>query len=304
MNKSIITFILALSLLMAACSSDDKRPVPEPKTKNQYPSLWDSFDATLQAAIERRFRKEASPDFWKIVDARKVGIVVVDITDEERPKVAGYNPDVMLYAASLPKIAIALGAFVKIEEGQMQLDQQTKALLVSMIRKSSNKAASDILQKVGIEDLAEILQSDRYKLYDPQHNGGLWVGRDYGGGPVWKRDPLHNISHGATAMQAARFYYLAVTGRLVKAEYRSDLRDVFSDPGIKHKFVKGLKLANPDAEIYRKSGTWKDFHADSGVVVAEKYRYILVAIAEHPRAGKGLVRLIKVVDEVISSFHR
>lgn len=218
---------MAMSLLISACTSDDSNPGRDGAEKTGYPALWDSFDTKLQSRIEERFRKEASPDFWKIVAA----------------------------------------------------------------------------EKVGIENLADILQSDRYRLYDPQHNGGLWVGRDYSGGPVWKRDPLHNISHGATAMQAARFYYLAVTGRLVKEEYRSDLREVFSDPGIKHKFVKGLMLTNPDAEIYRKSGTWKDFHADSGIVVTDNYRYILVALAEHPNAGEGLVKLVKVVDEIIASLH-
>ena len=95
------------------------------------------------------------------------------------------------------------------------------------------------------------MQSEKYRLYDPKHNGGLWIGRDYSGGPVWKRDPLYNISHGAAAMQAARFYYLAVTGRLVAEQYFADFAEIMSNPGIRHKFVKGIKKSNPDAEIYR-----------------------------------------------------
>lgn len=303
MIRNSMVSLTALSLLIMVWACSDKTPAPSETPQAGYPSLWESFDPKLQAAIETRFRQEARPQFWQLVKAKKAGIVVVDITDDKQPKVAGYNPDVMLYAASLPKIAIALGAFVKIEQGRMALDQETKNLLTSMIRKSSNKAATAVLAKVGIEDLADILQSDRYRLYDPQHNGGLWVGRDYSGGPVWKTDPLHGISHGATAMQTARFYYLAVTGRLVKEEYRAELREVFSDPAIAHKFVKGLKLANPDAEVYRKSGTWKSFHADSGVVVTDKYRYILVALAEHPDAGEGMVNLVQIVDDVVGGFH-
>lgn len=295
--------MLALILIVAACNSNDSSHAASKEATKQYPSLWESFDPKFQSTVEKRFRREASKAFWRMVAAKKVGIVVVDITDEHHPKVAGYNPDVMLYAASLPKIAIALGAFVKFEQGQMQLDEPTKSLLVSMIRKSSNQAATAVLEKVGIEALADILQSDRYRLYDPQHNGGLWIGRNYSGGPIWKRDPLHNISHGATAMQAARFYYLAATGRLVAEQYRADFREIFSDPGINHKFVKGLKQVNPDAEIYRKSGTWKDFHADSGIVVTENYRYILVALAEHPRARQGMVKLVGVVDDIIGQMH-
>jgi len=42
-----------------------------------------------------------------------------------------------------------------------------------MVRKSSNLAASSILSRVGIEDLAAILQSEHLRRYDPKHNGGL-----------------------------------------------------------------------------------------------------------------------------------
>ncbi len=42
---------------------------------------------------------------------RQMGAVVADITDLENPQVAWYKPDVMYYAASLPKIAIVVGVF-------------------------------------------------------------------------------------------------------------------------------------------------------------------------------------------------
>lgn len=154
--------------------------------------------------------------------------------------------------------------------------------------------------------MAEILQSEKYRLYDPKHNGGLWISRDYSGGPVWKRDPLHNISHGATAMQAARFYYLAVTGRLVAEQYFADFAEIMSNPGIRHKFVKGIKKSNPDAEIYRKSDTWKEFHADSGVIVDKEngYQYIIVALVEHSKGADGLARFAAVVDETMDSMYK
>ena len=79
-----------------------------------------------------------------------------------------------------------------------------------------------------------------------------------------------------------------MTGRLISERYFSDFAEIMSDPGIQHKFVKGLKKANPDAEIYRKSGTWKDFHADSGVIVDKRagYQYIIGALMEHPKGAK------------------
>lgn len=279
---------------------------PEKAQAPTYPSLWESFDPDFNRALETALKKEFQGEYRQAVEDKKAAFVVVDITDVQHPKVAGVNQDVMLYAASMPKIAILLGAFVKIESGEMSLDDQTRDELTQMIRKSSNEAATAVLKRVGIENLADILQSEKYRLYDPRHNGGLWVGRDYSGGPVWKRDPLHNISHGATAMQVARFYYLAVTGRLVSEQYFDDFAGIMSNPGIQHKFVKGIKESNPDAKIYRKSGTWKKFHADSGVIVDEEggYRYIIVALVEHPKGADGLARFAAVVDETLDSLHK
>jgi len=271
--------------------------------ENEYPSLWESFDPGLEKALELALKQEFKEEFWKAVRNKKASIVVVDVTDPGRPKVAGYNPDEMMYAASMPKIAILLGVFSLVERGELEMTPELKESLTRMIRKSSNVEATANLERVGFENLAEVLQSDRYKLYDRNHNGGLWVGRDYSGGPVWKRDPLHHISHGATAMQVARWYYLAVTRRLVADEYFEDLKDIMSMPGIQHKFVEGLKEVNPDARIFRKSGTWREFHADSGVVVddANGHAYIIVAIAEHPYGAEGLIRLAQAVDSAIKN---
>jgi beta-lactamase class A len=285
----ILSGCIALSLL-GSCIK-----VPE----IDYPSLRDSIDPDFQAVFEKTLGKQFGQDIWDLAKAKKVSIVLADITDPHKPQVAEVNGDVMLYAASLPKIAIVLGVFEEMERGKMKMDDETKKLLIATVRKSSNKAATELLKRVGIENLAEILQSDRYRLYDPNYGGGLWVGRDYGGGPVWKRDPINNISHGASAMQTARYYYMAATGRLVAAEYQKDLVEVFSKPAVSHKFVKGLKAAAPEAEIYRKSGTWKDFHADSGVITQKDREYIVVALFEHEKGEERLVELITAVEELM-----
>ncbi|MBT8363373.1 MAG: hypothetical protein KJP23_01620, partial [Deltaproteobacteria bacterium] len=73
-----------------------------------------------------------------------------------------------------------------------------------------------------------------------------------------------------------------------------------------HKFVKGIKKSNPEAEILRKSGTWKNFHADSGIIVnkARGYKYIIVALVEDSTGGKGLARFATVVDQTMDSLHK
>jgi len=262
-----------------------------------YPRLRDSFDPVLQRGLERSIRKLKLSD---AVARRQLGVSLVDITDPLRPRVASVNGDEMIYAASLPKIAILLGAFVLIEQGEMKFDKVTQRDLTDMIRVSSNYAATKMLNRVGKPRLAQILRSERYRLYDPEANGGLWVGKDYAKKAAWKRDPLHNLSHGATALQTARFYYYLDTNRLVSEELSRKMKKILSNPGIKHKFVKGL-ASRPGARIYRKSGSWRRWHADSALVERNGRKYIAVALAEHPEGGLWMERLILELDDLIAA---
>jgi len=233
------------------------------------------------------------------VQKKALSVVLIDITDPDNFRHAYINPNHMMYAASLPKIAILLGAFEKIAAGEMELDQETRRKLTRMIRNSSNSAATEMLNRVGKEYLADLLQSPRYRLYDRSRNGGLWVGKEYAKKGTWQRDPLHNLSHGATALQAARFYYLLEKGKLVSPAYSREMKRMLSNPAINHKFVKGIKSAHPDAQIYRKSGTWRQFHADSGIIEHDGRRYIAVALAESPEGGRWLSKLIVELDKLV-----
>ncbi len=206
-----------------------------------YPALRDSHDAELQAALDQVVG-DALPDFWDGVRKRELSLVVADVTDLRHPRVAWYNPDLMLYAASLPKIAIVLGVFVEVERGALTLDDETRQQLIRTVRISSNRDATALLNKVGFERLAEILQDERHgKLYDPDHGGGLWVGKAYGKTPAWRRDPLNGISHGASAMQAARFYYGVLNGTLIDPKHMPLVEEILGNPAIKHKIVKGCR---------------------------------------------------------------
>lgn len=292
MKASHFMLLLMVSVVLAhSCAQD--RP---------YPSLHESFDPDLQSALRASLIKELEPEFLSAVEEKRASVVLVDITNLYRPKVAALNGDEMMYAASLPKIAILLGAFVQIERGKMVLDDQTRQACIRMIRNSSNEDASLILNRVGMGNLAEILQSDRFRLYDPKFNGGLWVGKDYSEAPVWKGDPLHQISHGATAMQVARFYYLLFTNRLLPPILTIEMQEMLSNSALGHKFVKGLE-GRQDVKIYRKSGTWKNWHADSGVIVHENFKYIIVALSLIPHGGEKLSRLAATVDDLMKRRH-
>ncbi|BCR04911.1 hypothetical protein DESUT3_19800 [Desulfuromonas versatilis] len=266
------------------------------QARKPYPQLGTCGNPTLQDGLESCI---SSLKLDRAVRDGSLCVAVVDITDPEAPQFAAVNGDRMMYAASLPKIAILLGAFERIAAGELTLTGEIRDKLTRMIRNSSNSAATEMLNLVGKDYLARLLQSPRYRLYDPRLNGGLWVGKDYGKAAAWKRDPLANLSHGATAFQVARFYYLLETGQLVSPEMSREMKQILGDPAIHHKFVKGLEQARPGAKIFRKSGTWQNFHADSGIVERDGRRYIAVALADDPAGGKWLSELIVGLDDLI-----
>lgn len=262
-------------------------------------NLSEKCDPTLQKGLERCL---ITLKLNQATKRKNLSIVLVDITNSSWPRMAHINPNEMMYAASLPKIAILLGAFERIAKGEMTFDDETQKKLALMIRKSSNRAATEILNQVGKAYLADLLQSPRYRLYDPKRNGGLWVGKEYSRSSAWKRDPLHNLSHGATALQVARFYYMLQTGQLVSPEHSRQMKTILADPAIKHKFVKGLESKHPESRIYRKSGTWKQYHCDSAIIEHDGHSYIAVALAKSPLGGKWLSNLIVAMDNLISKL--
>ncbi len=255
-------------------------------------------------------RQQSSPDLQqrleasikhlhlnKAVKQKRLSIALVDITDPSAPSLAQVNGDEMVYAASLPKIAVLLAAFERIAHGKMTLNDQTRQTMTRMIRYSSNKDATAMIRKVGKNYINQVLESPKYKLYDPKFNGGLWVGKEYASGTAFHRDPLHHLSHGATAIQVARFYYMLETGKLVSPESSREMKNILSKPGIHHKFVKGLR--NTDAKIYRKSGSWRSYHADSALIEHHGRTYIAVALANDAKGGVWMTRLIHEMDHII-----
>ena len=286
----MIRALLLVILIMASATS-----VAE--SKGSYPSLWDSSDSVLQLQLDNILD---TLGYGRPIKEKRLAVALVDITDLDKPRVAAVNGDTMMYAASVPKLAILLGAFVEIREGHMSLDEGTRDSLTEMIRFSSNAEATRMLNRVGKKRLLEILQSKEFDLYDLDSGGGLWVGKEYGKSPAYERDPLYNFSHGATAMQVARFYYLLETGQAVGDQLSAEMKVMLGDPGIKHKLVKGL-ASYPEAKIFRKSGTWSRWHADSALIESQDTKYIVVGLTEDTNGGEWLSSMIKPIHEMMIS---
>ena len=259
------------------------------------PDLRGARDSELQRGLEHVVSELG---LARDVQAGRLSLAVVDVTERNAPRLAMLNGDEMVYAASLPKIAILLGALVEAETGRLPLDGTRLQAMTRMIRYSSNEDATRVLEWVGGERLLEILQSPRFRLYDSGGAGGLWVGKSYGKEAAYKRDPVRNLSHGATAFQVARLYYLLANDALLTPPLNALMMEMLSNPGIHHNFVKALE-GIPGIRIFRKSGTWKNHHADSALVEYGARRYILVGIADHAQGGEWLVRLGRALHQLV-----
>ena len=195
--------------------------------------------------------------------------------------------------------AVLLAVFEQIEAGNMKLDTETEELLRKMIRRSDNRATTELMHRAGVENIANALLDPRYRLYDPAHGGGLWVGKDYASAGLWRRDPIHNLSHGATAMQVARFYYLLETGNLVSAKASRQMKAILEDSQLNHKFLRVLRRINPSARTFRKSGSWRTFHSDSVLVKKGRRGYIAVALSNDSEGKIWLGQIIEAFDALI-----
>jgi beta-lactamase class A len=283
---------LARVLLVAGAFALAAPATAEPSA---LPDLRSARDPALQRGLERVVREL---DLDAAVSSGRLALALVDVPRGAPPRLAMLNGDAMVYAASLPKIAILLGALAEAERGAFVLDAPRMSAIHNMIRVSSNEDATRVLNWVGAQRLLDILQSDRFRLYDARDGGGLWVGKAYGGDGAFRRDPLRNLSHGATAYQVARLYYLLANDALLTPRFNALMKDALANPGIRHKFVKGLE-SRPGAAIYRKSGTWRDFHADSALVEHGDHRYVIVGLAQHADGGEWLARLAAPLHDLV-----
>lgn len=263
-------------------------------------ALRQLIDNTLQNRLEVEINKK--PKWKKLVADKKMAVGIVDLSDVNNIRFARINGNHMMYAASLPKIAVLLASVDAIEKGELIETQDVKSDMKLMISKSNNAATTRMINRVGYEKIETVLTSDRYNLYDEEFGGGLWVGKRYGGGGDTNRDPIKNLSHAASVTQVCRFYYLLAQGKLVTEARSKQMLDIMEDSALHHKFVNTLDKIAPNARLFRKSGSWSTYHSDSVLVWGKdpKRRYILVALINDPSGEQIIRNLVRPVEKVLN----
>ncbi len=283
--KNFYFAFVALPLAANAAHAEDWQP------------LYNRVDAALQKSLEQRL--SANPEWRRLVARKKLAVGLVDLSGE-MPRFARVNGNQMMYAASLPKIAILVAAYVSFEDGSLAETEEVHRDLGDMIRVSSNPAATRLIDRIGMKKIQAVLRDPQFGFYDEKRGGGLWVGKRYASSGPRVGDPMFNISHGATATQVCRFFYLLSSGRLINAERSAMMLENLSDPRLHHKFVSQIEERAPNAEVFRKSGTWKKWHSDAVLVRGTRWRdYILVGLVESENGETILRRLLPSLEELI-----
>jgi beta-lactamase class A len=297
--KTRISIIILLFLWHGMLPAQEDLPLSVPN--DQIKPLRSLLDNKLQMSLENQLLK--NPKWKTLIDSKLMAVGVVDLRDPNNVSFARINGNHMMYAASLPKIAILLAAMDAIEKGDLKETSEVKKDMRLMISKSDNAASTRMIDRVGYDQIEHVMTDPEYEFYDEETGGGLWVGKRYGGGGDTNREPLKNLSHAATVTQVCRYYYLLVNGKLVTRERSSQMLDILENPALHHKFVNTLNVLAPDARIFRKSGSWRNYHSDSVLVwgIDKNRRYILVALIEDP-AGEQIIRnLVRPVETALKN---
>ena len=254
-------------------------------------------DETFKAELKRRIL--ANPTWAKLYRSKKLSVGLVDMSNEDQPRYASLNGRHMMYAASLPKIAVLAAAHDAIERGELKETAEIKRDMRLMIAKSNNAATTRMIDRVSFEGIERTMKDPEHKLYDREFGGGLWVGKRYAAGGRRYPDPMKGISHAATTEQICRYFWLLANGELVSRESSEKMMTYLVDPELHHKFVNTLDRVAPNATVYRKSGSWSVYHADCAMVQGPNRNYIMTALVEDP-AGEQIIRQLgEVMDNIV-----
>ena len=140
----LVMFALAAVAVFCCVHSQD---LPFSIPDEHIQPLRKMVDKDLQKRLETRLKQEKS---WaNLIKRKKMAVGVVDLSDSLNVKFARVNGNIMMYAASLPKLAILLAAEQAIEDGRLEPAPEVLHDMRIMISKSDNPAATRMIERAG-----------------------------------------------------------------------------------------------------------------------------------------------------------
>ena len=261
----------------------------------------DLYSESLQAILETEIYTNNT---WKtLVENKRMSVGIVDLSDINNIRYASLNGNHMMYAASLPKIAVLLASMDALDKGELKDSKEIQKDMRLMISKSNNQATTRMIDRVGYEKIEEVLRAPKHNLYNEEEGGGLWVGKRYAAGGRRYPEPLKGLSHAATTKQVCSFYYQLAMGNLISEDRSRQMLKIMENPELHHKFVNTLDRVAPNARLFRKSGSWKNYHSDSVLVWGPKRKYIIVALVDND-FGEQIIRDLVIPLEKVMKKSR
>ncbi|WP_431472538.1 serine hydrolase [Nonlabens sp. SCSIO 43208] len=285
-----------LLFLLGSLTAHAKPPLVNVEDIHQDVEFYQN--AELQLKLQEQLN--ANPNWKNLIDKKLLTISLVDLSDDEI-RYAGINDDHMMYAASMPKIAVLYAAMDAIENGELAYTELVKQDMWLMISKSNNAASTRMIDRVGFQKIEDVMCNPENPFYDKFHDGGLWVGKRYAAQGKRNPDPIKGLSHAATTSSVAKMYFQLATGQLINTDRSNQMLGFLKDPSLHHKFVNTLDQIAPTADVYRKSGSWRNWHCDSALVWDEtrgKY-YIMVAMVQSPNGEKIIRNLVQPLENAL-----
>jgi beta-lactamase class A len=298
---------LGVAILLAALSVFTWGGTGEAVTSPRLPlrvanPVWRSLDQRRDQGLQAKLDQALEQDkLWQaLIHRGKLAVGLVDLSDPAKPRFAQVNGNTMMYAASLPKIAILLAACQGFVDGSLQETPRIRADLIEMIRRSDNFAASQMVAHIGLTKIEKIILDPRYQFYDQKKGGGIWVGSSFGRDGPENPELLKNLHQAATVYQVCRFYYLLAYGRLINPARSRQMLKILAFPDLHDKFVSRLEGTVPPNYLYRKSGEFGIWYSDSILVWDKTWRrYILVAMVEHRQGEQILRQMVPLVEQIL-----
>ena len=148
----------ALVLLVVAMTS--KITAQELPFKDCIDAPLEDFNSSvLTTQLYNQIAKD--PTMKRLIDQKKMAVGIVSLDDPNAIQYAGLNGEEMMYAASLPKIAILLSAMDAIEKGELKETAEVKKDMWLMISKSNNQASTRMIDRLGYDKISSVLTSER-----------------------------------------------------------------------------------------------------------------------------------------------
>ena len=143
------TPVIFLFFLLCCAAVQAQNELPLRMDNSKIKPLQKLLDSSLQTNLRDEL---ASHQEWNdLIVQKKMAVGLVDLSNPEKVRFARVNGNHMMYAASLPKIAILLAAMDAIEKGELKETTEVKKDMRLMISKSDNAASTRMIDRVGYE---------------------------------------------------------------------------------------------------------------------------------------------------------